>query len=149
MSLWWCVLSLLFNCYDTEYDVLRPRTFPPFRFGAVTACEADQSAEGPENGPDRLKARCGGPDMLKVLYSCCCCCCCNIYDYVLMVFGGNSLSIRLTVLGYVSDENVPSAKWASHLRKYKCLKHNCASGSYTFADEMPISQMGPSHLRNG
>nr|KAJ0215251.1 hypothetical protein LSAT_V11C300151850 [Lactuca sativa] len=24
------------NCYDTEYDVLRPRTFPPFWFGGVT-----------------------------------------------------------------------------------------------------------------
>ena len=28
------VLSM--NCYDTEYDVLRPRTIPPFWFGGVT-----------------------------------------------------------------------------------------------------------------
>ena len=27
---------LSMNCYDTEYDVLRPRTFPPFWFGGVT-----------------------------------------------------------------------------------------------------------------
>ena len=27
---------LSMNCYDTEYDVLRPRTIPPFRFGGVT-----------------------------------------------------------------------------------------------------------------
>ena len=25
------------NCYDTEYDVLRPQTFPPFWFGGVTS----------------------------------------------------------------------------------------------------------------
>ncbi|KAL7610158.1 hypothetical protein Lser_V15G11463 [Lactuca serriola] len=28
---------LSMNCYDTEYDVLRPRTFPPFWFGGVTS----------------------------------------------------------------------------------------------------------------
>lgn len=27
---------LSMNCYDTEYDVLRPRMFPPFWFGGVT-----------------------------------------------------------------------------------------------------------------
>ena len=39
------------------------------------------------------------------------------------------------IASHFADEKVPSAKWASHLRKYKYLKHSCALGTCTFADE--------------